>query len=134
METADLKTLQAGVSDKDMYAHRPEIKPDKRDYALDKARAQIEKRLRDFNNYTHAVKPIGLDYIYIILEVIKTILISDIKVDNKGIDEIYLMLADKVVMEMESKKDEIRKVNDSSNTSNNVASRLIVPGRPPSRN
>ena len=134
METTDVKTLQANVSDKILYGFKEGVKPEKRDYALDKARQALESRLRAFNNYVHAVKPIGLDYTYIILEVIKTILISDIKVDSKGIDEIYLMIADKVVVEMESKKEEIKKANDEQAVSSNVANRLIIPGRPQPRN
>uniref|UniRef100_A0A6H1ZDJ0 Uncharacterized protein n=1 Tax=viral metagenome TaxID=1070528 RepID=A0A6H1ZDJ0_9ZZZZ len=130
METADITTLAANVSNKDFYCWRPDDKPDKRTYWLERGRTELEKRLKEFNSYVHAVNPMGLDYLFIILEVIKTILISDIRVDNKGIDEIYLMIADRVVSEMESKKEDIKKQNDMINTGHRVAGAgLIVPPR-----
>lgn len=129
MDILTVDELSKKVSDSKIFCYTPADPTDKRQYRIDRAKESIEKRLIDFNNAIKGLQPVGIDYVLNTMETLKAIIVSGIKPDAMGLQEIYFMVADINVQEVVKHQDEILKKNQSQMMGLRAGSRLLLPGQ-----
>jgi len=120
--------IETNASNKELYRIVPKEDQGKRNYRIDQIKKDMQKRIQELGKYT------GVQKFNINIENLRRLAFLKL-MEKKGLaetneyEDIYFLLVDEEIRNMEKNKDKIRKARIVQMTGSNT-NKLIIPGQP----
>ncbi len=124
--------IEQDASNKEIYKIVPGEEQGKRSYRIDKIKKDIDKRLKDLSDYTGVLR-FNIDVENLRRRALLKLLEKKGLAETAEFEDIYFLLVDLELREMDKNKDKIKKARiDKMMTS--TGKKLLVPGQGFSKN